>query len=327
MSSMLGWLGGHAWTIGNDLRHRIAPARAPACDAWRITVDDAKIGAVRLTGLVRHELEADTIVLVVHGLGGDADSSYCIRAARAVAQHGWSCLRINLRGADHAGEDIYHAGLASDLDAVLRHPDLDRYARRFVIGYSLGGHVTLRLALDPHARVHAVAAIGAPLDLAATCRAIDAWRALPYRAVVLASLRAAYRHVATRHGEGTLHAPASLAAVARVRTLHAWDDTVVVPRHGFDSVAHYHATQSVGPRLAELAVPAIYVGSRHDPMVPASTVAPFLSRSTPQLTAHMLDVGGHVGFPARLALDDHGDALEPSLLRWLDRASSSRPGG
>jgi hypothetical protein len=106
-----------------------------------------------------------------------------------------------------------------------------------------------------------------------------------------------------------------------VRTLHGWDDAIVVPRHGFDSVSHYHTTQSVGPRLPELAVPALYVGSCHDPMIPAATVEPHLRRGGPKLTAHMLDVGGHVGFPARVPLDDDGGALDPSILRWLDRAS------
>ena len=315
-------IAGHAWTIGNDLRHRIAPARAPAADPWSTTVDDPRVGPVRLTGLVRHERDADAIVLVVHGLGGDADSGYCIRAARAVSERGWSCLRINLRGADRRGEDLYHAGLAGDLREALRSPELDRYRRRFVVGFSLGGHVTLRLALDPPERVLAVAAVGAPLDLAATCAAIDRRRAFAYRHAVLASLRGAYRNVAAAHGEGTLRAPATLADVARVRTLHAWDDTVVVPRHGFDSVSHYHRSQSAAPHLHELAVPTLYVGSLHDPMVPAATVEPHLGRGGPNLTAHLLDVGGHVGFPARLTLDDDGGALDPSILRWLDRAST-----
>lgn len=317
-------LAGHAWTIGDDVRHRIAPALAPTAAPWSTVVDDPRVGAVRLTGLLRHEPGADTVVLVVHGLGGDATSSYCIRAARAIAERGWSCLRINLRGADRRGEDVYHAGLADDLRDALRSPALDRYRRRFVVGYSLGGHVTLRLALQPPEGVLAVAAVGAPLDLAATCAAIDRRRAVLYRAAVLASLREAYRRVAARHGERTPRAPACVADVARVRTVHAWDDTVVVPRHGFASVDAYHRTQSAAPHLHALAVPTLYVGSRHDPMIPAATVEPHLRRGGPNLTAHMLDVGGHVGFPARLALDDHGGALEPSILRWLDRASQPR---
>ena len=87
------------------------------------------------------------------------------RAARAIAAHGWSCLRLALRGADGSGEDFYHAGLIDDLAATVDSAAFADYERIVIIGYSLGGHLALRYACEkPDSRVRAVAAICAPLE-------------------------------------------------------------------------------------------------------------------------------------------------------------------
>ena len=274
------------------------------------------MGAVELSGLIRHEHGANTLALVVHGLGGDAHSPYCERAAMAAARRGWSCLRLALRGADGRGEDLYHAGLASDLDAVLASPALAPYSRIHVLGYSLGGHVVLRHALSPSdARVGAVAAVCAPLDLARSCHAIDRRRSFLYRHAILHSLKRAYRSVCARR-----QLPTPPEVVDRVRTIRNWDAAVIVPRHGFESVEHYHATQSVGPRLRELARPALWIGSRFDPMVPPWTVEPSFRAAGSALSVEILEVGGHVGFPAFV----HGPLrrarhLEDHVLDWLEQ--------
>jgi uncharacterized protein len=306
---------GHLWTIVPGIRWGVRRSPIPAAEPWSVTIDDARIGPIVLSGFVRHERGADTLVLVVHGLGGDASSPYCERAAAAAARRGWSCLRVALRGADGRGEDVYHAGLSSDLDAVLASPDLAAYRRIVLLGYSLGGHVVLRHALRPtDARVRAVAAVCAPLDLARSCEAIDRRRSLLYRHYVLRSLKRSYRTVAARR---PVFEPARV--IDRVRTIRAWDAAVVVPRHGFDSVDHYYATQSVGPRLRELDVSALWIGSRFDPMVPLRTVEPSLRAAGSALDVHVLEHGGHVGFPA-FVLEGRHEGLEEHALRWLDRA-------
>jgi hypothetical protein len=67
-------LAGHGWTIGSWLRHKLRPRVAPASIAWSTVLDDPKVGAVRLTGALRHR-EADQLVVVVHGLGGETEGS------------------------------------------------------------------------------------------------------------------------------------------------------------------------------------------------------------------------------------------------------------
>ena len=313
-----GVLGGHAWTILADARHRVRPLVVPASEAWTLTVPDGLGASVPLTGRLSPAAGSDTAVLIVHGLGGSSESGYCKALACAAADRGWSSLRIDLRGADGSGEDVYHAGLASDLAATLRSPALEAYARLFVVGVSLGGHATLRLALDPVPKLAGVVAVSAPLDLAASCAAIDRRRAFAYRHHVLRSLKASYRALAERHGAGP-RVPTSLQTVERIRTIRGWDEHVIVPRHGFADVADYHRSMSVGPHLGALTCPSLYIGSPFDPMVPGHAVLPSLRDAGDALRTVMLDRGGHVGLPAPRLDDDAPPTLPGQLLGWLDQ--------
>jgi predicted alpha/beta-fold hydrolase len=303
---------GHLWTIGPNLRHRLLPRAAPTSANWQTSLEDPRVGPVTLTGELAATGSRELVVLL-HGLGGAIDGQYMVKAARAAAAAGVDSLRLALRGADRRGEDFYHAGLVDDLSAALRSPALAGYERVYAIGFSLGGHMTLRWALQPSdPRVRAVASVCAPLDLAAGCAAIDRPGAGLYRAHVLGGLREIYAAVAARRP-----VPTPLPAIAAVTTIRGWDRLVVVPRHGFCSVDDYYASQSVGPRLRALAVPALVVASTGDPMVPAATVAPFL-RDLPRHVAARWTGGGHLGFRGGLDLG-LGDrpGLEHQIFAWL----------
>lgn len=312
-----GVLGGHAWTVLADAKHRVRPVVVPSSVPWSTDVDDGHGGQVRLTGRYAALPGADTAVLIVHGLGGSSQSGYDRALARAAADRGWSSLRIDLRGADGSGEDVYHAGLAEDLRAALESAALREYAAVHVVGVSLGGHATLRLALGPVPRLGAVVAISSPLDLAASCAAIDRRRAFAYRHHVLRSLKASYRQVVARHHRGP-RVPSPQDTVEAVRTIWDWDRTVVVPRYGFADVSDYHGSMSVGPHLRALTCPALYVGSPFDPMVPGNAVRPSLDAAGDAMRIVMLDRGGHVGLPAPTLDRDAAPTLWAQVMAWLD---------
>lgn len=307
---------GHLWTIGPNLRHRLLPRAAPPSTAWSTTLDDPTLGTVRLSGALAQQPDARELLVLVHGLGGELTSQYLVKAARAAAEAGVDSLRLGLRGADRSGEDFYHAGLVADLQAALRSPALARYESVYVLGFSLGGHMALCWTLAPSdVRVRAVASVCAPLDLAGACTAIDQPRAVLYRNHLLAGLKEIYRAMAARRP-----VPTPVPAIAGVTTMRAWDRLTVVPRHGFCSVDHYYASQSVGPRLRALQLPTLIVSAAGDPMIPAPTLTPALRDLPAHVTSRWVGSGGHVGFPAGLDLG-LGDrpGLERQVLAWLRR--------
>ena len=290
---------GHLWTIAPRLRHGVRPLSLPESRPFRTALRDETAGEVPVTGLLRDVQGSDELLVVVHGLGGCTGSHYMHRAAKAAEAAGISCLRVNLRGCDRGGYDFYHAGLTEDLHAALASEELRRYRRIYLLGYSLGGHVVLRLAtedLDP--RVAAAAAVCSPLDLALSQKEIDAPPLWVYRRYLMKNLLGIYAAVAARRP-----VPLPVEEAARLRTIREWDDHIVSPRHGFANAADYYARASVAPRLPDLRVPALLVGSESDPMVPAGAVRAALGSPSPRLEVRWMTGGGHVAFPRSLDVD------------------------
>ena len=320
-------LAGHLWTITPNLRHRLAPVQPPPGEPWSTEMRDPVMGMIRLTGSLRTPPGARVLLVIVHGLSGSERSHYVARAAWAAERAGLACLRLNLRGADGRGEDLYHAGLTADLHGALASPRLARFTAIYILGYSLGGHLALRYgteAVDP--RVRRIGAICPPLDLEPCIIAIDGPELFLYRANILRCLSAQYATVASRR-----NLPVTAADARAIGSMREWDTRILAPRHGFASAEDYYEKASVGPRLHLLRVPAVLVAAEHDPMVPAWSLRAWLAAAPPLLTVHWVGRGGHVGFPPDLDLGYVAAlGLEPQALSWLlngEERSEPAPAG
>ena len=310
-------LSGHLWTILPAVQSGLLSSyRFPDAQPFATVVHDPVAGDVQLNGLYVDQSESDTLVVVIHGLGGDAASSYVQDAARAVVQHGFSVLCLSMRGADGSGEDIFHGGLTEDIRAALASPELARYKRVFLIGFSVGGHLALKAALDHvNDRLTAVAAVCPPLDLDLATIAFDQPSCLLYRRHVFSHVNQRYERAAARRKFLT---PASV--VRKARFCRERDALTVVPRFGFRNPEDYYERESVAGRIHELEIPSLLVAADNDPIIPAHTLRPAISKASGALTVRWVDRGGHVFFPSGLDLGFGGPlGLEPQILQWLSR--------
>jgi predicted alpha/beta-fold hydrolase len=304
---------GHFWTLGPFIRHNLLPPRAPEGEPWETSLEDRIVGTIRLSGRLTRVGGSDTIVVIVHGLGGSARSYYGRRAAAAAARAGIDSLRLNLRGADRRGADYYHAGLTEDLEATLKSKALESYDDILLLGFSLGGNMVLRyLAGQPDRRVRAAAVICSPIDLERSARAIDQPRGAFYRRHVLSALKEIYRNVAARR---EVHLP--LRELTRIHTIEQWDERIVAPRHGFAGAEDYWARTSACNVLDDVRVPTLFLAAEHDPMVRIDTVRPWLHTAT-GLRSIVTGSGGHVGFPHKLDLGlGYAGTVEDQVIQWL----------
>ena len=304
---------GHFWTLGPFLLHTLLPPRVPEWKRWETSLEDGVVGTLQLSGRLTRSPGSDTIVVIVHGLGGSATSYYAKKAALAAAHADLDSLRLNLRGADRDGGDYYHAGLTDDLSAALRSHALEGYDKILLLGYSLGGNMMLRyLADDPDPRVSAAAAVCTPIDLKPSARAIDLPRGRFYRRHVLSALKEIYENVAARR-----EVPVPVAEAARIDTFELWDERIIAPRHGFASAEDYWEKTSACNVLGEIRTPTLFIAAERDPMVLIDTVRPWLQNATSVrriVTSH----GGHVGFPQKVDLGlGSGGTVEDQVIRWM----------
>ena len=304
---------GHFWTLGPFLRHNLLPPRVPEWQRWETSLEDSVVGTLSLSGRLSRQKGSDTIVVIVHGLGGSATSYYARRAALCASRAGIDSLRLNLRGADRGGDDYYHAGLTEDLEAALGSTALAGYENILLLAYSLGGNMVLRyLAGKPDPRVRAAAAVCAPIDLKPSARAIDRPRGVFYRRHVLAGLKEIYRNVAARR-----EVPLPVREASRIDSIEQWDERVISPRHGFAGAEDYWARTSACHVLEDIDTPTLFVASERDPMVGIDTVRPWLQNAT-KLRRIVTRQGGHVGFPQKidLGLGTRG-TVEDQIIRWM----------
>ena len=210
----MGW-NGHFWTIAPRMGSWLTRTRTPAGERpWHLDLDDPEAGRVRLPGRLADPGNG-TLLILVHGLGGSIDSPYMLRFAHAAAGQGLATLRLGLRGSGRQGGDFYQAGLSGDLEAVVASPGLAGFEHLWIVGFSLGGHLTLRFGThvdDP--RVRAVVGICAPIDLDACVRDFDQPEYWLYRRYILHGLRTM---VGAMGDDAPVDHPAALDAVKLLR--------------------------------------------------------------------------------------------------------------
>lgn len=245
--------------------------------------------------------ESAPAVVILHGIAGSKDSHCCTRAAVAIHRAGYHAVRLDMRGAGESVVDapsLYHAGLTTDLDVVLRelakHP---RVSGVLVLGFSGGGAQALKLAAEwgsaPPAGVRGIATISAPLDYTKVAARMDGLSCLPYRFHVLRGLVDRARAFAEHHPLRAHYRPSDLDRVKRFRQ---FDGQIIVPMHGFPDVDAYYADASAGRLLDRVDVPSLVVHAEDDPMVPIATVRPWLAGASPAVRLATSEHGGHIGW-------------------------------
>ena len=283
------------------------PCAAGAAE-FRASFYDLYAGLVSISGLFFDVPESDRLVVIIHGLGGSAASPYGLKAARAAQRAGVTSLCLSMRGADGSGADIFHGGLTEDLWVALSSPELRRFRKVSLLGFSVGGHIAIKGALDGvDPRLCSVAAICPPLDLDAATIAFDHPSRRLYRRHIFDCLNRNYTATAARM-EGLV--PPEV--VKRSASCRERDALTVVPRFGFANVKDYSESESVIRRIHRLEVPTLLVAAKHDPIIPFETVLPGLGRASKALTIRAVENGGHVYFPKSLD-------LENETIQWLMR--------
>lgn len=286
-------------------------------------------GALRASAWWQPGRDAVAAVLV-HGVGGSSDSFYMVRAALALYRAGFHVVRLNLRGAGDSIPDapmLYHAGLIDDpraaLEFVAARPRVRGVA---LVGFSLGGNVSLKLAAawrdSPPSYVRGVSTVSAPLDLVETSRVLERWRTLPYRAYVLRKLVWQGVEFARLHPS---RAKYDASRLGRLTTIRAYDEEVVAPMHGFSDAHDYYVNASSGPGLADVGVPTLVIHAEDDPMVPGSTVGPWLRSASPAVRTAWSARGGHVGWFSGVGRGDWVNtwAMDRVIAFLHDRAGAS----
>jgi predicted alpha/beta-fold hydrolase len=213
---------------------------------------------------------------------------------------------------------MYHSGLTSDTRRLLECFRNELDIPTFLIGFSLGGNVTLKLAGESGATkvVDGFCAISPPLDLAKCVRTLDKRSNFLYAHRFLDRLRSRVRKV-----NAVWPDVYSTDGLDDVRSVWEFDDKFTAQIFGFGTAQRYYETQSANQFLDAIRVPTLVVCAEDDPLVPFEIYGHPAFTTNGALTLLATKHGGHLGFIARRGPRFWIDNV---VLGWIDRVRESQ---
>jgi predicted alpha/beta-fold hydrolase len=245
--------------------------------------------------------------LLIHGLTGCEDSVYLRQTARCFLQAGACVIRANLRGAGPLrgeAKEHYNGGRSEDLveiiDGVLAYMPDATLSGLWVIGYSLGGNLLLKLlgeGREPFWPIAGAVSVSAPIAMKRCQLRMMEPRNSLYQRYLLDRMKADAPGV-------------SEAAKRRIKSVWQFDEEIVAPAGGFGGAEDYYAKSSANQYLGDIRTPTLLLSADNDPWIPKEMYETGDWRSNPSVTTVITRGGGHVGF--------HGTG---SRLPWHSRAA------
>lgn len=260
----------------------------------------------------------DRTALLIHGLAGCHQSPYMQRIAAKFVERGVRTFRMDLRGCG-AGFGLarlpYHGGRSEDAAAALAAiAEVCPGSPTTVIGFSLGGNITLKLLGElGEARcggLDSAVAVCPPVDLQAAVERM----ALPLnRAYDRHFVRLLLRQMRERQ-RVLPDAPAPVFA-RPPRRLFDFDDQYTAPVCGFGSAANYYRLASSAQFASAIRQPTLVIASRDDPLAPWRPLAQL--SGLPFIQLEITERGGHLGFIGRPGVDPDRRWLDWRIVEWV----------
>ncbi len=239
------------------------------------------------------------LAVIAHGLEGSSQRAYVRGMVKALASNGWDAVVWNARGC--SGEPnrrlrFTHSGATEDLHTVLSHLTNTRpYEELALIGFSLGGNVTLKYigerSRELHPGIRKAVTFSVPCDLRSGSLQLASLTNHIYMRHFLVSLRQKIR-AKIKSMPGKIHDD----NYSRLRTFKDFDDRYTAPIHGFADAEDYWRQCSCRPTLKNISIPTLLINARNDPFLAEPCYPIAEAEANPNLHLEMPASGGHVGF-------------------------------
>ena len=243
--------------------------------------------------------KSNQLVIVTHGLEGDTQRPYIKGMVKIFNQAAWDVLAWNHRGC--SGEPnrlkrFYHSGSTEDLNAIVDYVLQNKqYEKIVLIGFSLGGNMTLKYLgeknMQIHSKIQKAIVFSVPLHLSSCSESLRKWKNLIYaqkfknnlRQKILTKAKVMPEKISTRF----LH---------KIQTLKDFDDFYTAPLHGFKDAEDYYEKSSSIYFVNQISIPTLIVNAQNDPFLAPPCFPYDLFEKLEKVFFETPKNGGHCGF-------------------------------
>lgn len=314
--------GGDLQTLYNRFSKTTDFVTSELTETLLLPLDDT--GDDRLVAFVDRPEEGEAwrikpAIMLLHGLGGKADSVYMRQSADMLTQNGFEVIRVNLRGAGPSvktSRGFYNAGRSDDIRALVKAlPALikDIETRGLVMmGYSLGGNQLLKYLGEGDVPIwlRLALAVSPPLDLAASAQTLLKGRNYFYQRYLIRQL-----NVMLDDALRCNPLEALLALPDRTfNSIYEFDEKIIAPLNGYQGADDYYAQCSSKQFVPHIKTPTVIIHAASDPWIPAETFRSMNDQLSDDTLIIVTKDGGHVGFHARFWRETWYDYFLKGLL-------------
>lgn len=238
------------------------------------------------------------LVVLLHGLEGDAQRPYITGSAKILNQNGYDACSVNYRGCSGEPNKMYrsyHSGATEDLIEVLDHICSTRqYSEIYLKGFSLGGNLLLKYLGEGNnvpKELKGAVAVSVPCNLHDSCKQLlspkNILYAIRFKGNLLDKLKQKQQMFPDKISD---------ANIKQIKTLKDFDDIYTSKAHGFKDALDYYKKSSSLQFLPNIKVPSLIINAKDDSFL-GPECYPFKETDhNPDLFLETPKYGGHVGF-------------------------------
>jgi predicted alpha/beta-fold hydrolase len=239
----------------------------------------------------------ENLVIISHGLEGSSEAPYAKGMAKALSENGFDVVVWNYRGC--SGEinklcRFYHSGETEDLHFVLNHLSQTSHKKMFLVGFSIGGNITLKYLGEKRQipeKTQAAVAISVPCHLESTAIHLAKLRSKIYMNRFLTSLKSKIKAKANLYPNEL-----SVENLDLIKDFHQFDTIYTAPLHCFPSAKEYWRLNSSINYLHNIDIPTLILNAENDPFLTAKSFPVKEAEENKNILLEIPKEGGHCGF-------------------------------
>ncbi len=247
-------------------------------------------------------VNSEKVVIAIHGLEGSSKSSYILSLTNVVNKHGFDVVAMNHRSCSGEPNRLlssYHSGKTKDLEMVIQYIENQySYKEIHIVGYSLGGNMTLKYMGEDNVSSKVTSAVGVsvPCSLKDSSIQMNLLSNRIYLNRFLKSLEQKTLEKLERFPDSFL----TIASIKSIKNFKDFDDVYTAPAHSFKDAEDYYKKSSSKQYIPSIKTPTLLITALDDPFF-GTACYPFKeAKANDSFFMEVTDHGGHVGFGSYL---------------------------
>ena len=255
-----------------------------------------------------------SLIILSHGLEGNSTRQYIMGMVKNFNAHSFDCLAWNFRSCSedmNQTKRFYHSGATDDLDTVVKHAISKGYQKIYLVGFSLGGNLTLKFLGEKgqhlYPEVQKAVVFSVPLHLSSSSKTIS-WL---YDQRFIRSLNKKVQAKSNRFPEFEI----DVSNISKIKNLKDFDDAYTSQLHGFKDAEDYYEQNSSLYFLDNINIRTLILNAKNDPFLSKKCFPYEQANRLEKVYLQTPEGGGHCGFyPA-----DYQGVLwsERRALEWI----------